>query len=262
MDYTTQSDLSLSKSMQNIKLKIAYDGQAYFGWQKTPAGPSVEKTLQNSLEQILQHTISLQAASRTDKGVHARGQIVNFLTTKSITDLQKFILSLNSLLPTDLRILSAEKMPSTFHPTLNCVAKEYCYYICYDFVQLPEYRPYSWHCPFPLMLGKMTQAISVLIGEHDFSAFCNFKKNVNYTDYIRRVQAIHLEVLNHKRLCIRIKGNHFLYKMVRNIVGTLIYIGKGKLMVEDIPSILQSQDRKMAGVTAPAHGLFLQTVLY
>jgi tRNA pseudouridine38-40 synthase len=248
--------------MQNIKLKIAYEGKSYFGWQKTRLGPSIEETLQKSLEQILQHPILLQAASRTDRGVHARGQIVNFLTNKPLIDFHRFILSLNSLLPPDIRILSADQMSDTFHPTLDCLGKEYRYYICYDSIQLPEHRYFSWHCPYFLDLEKIDQAIPFFIGTHNFAAFCNFKKNARYHNYTRQITDIKMTQIDQKRLCISIQGNHFLYKMVRNIVGTLIYVGKGKLSVKDISLLLQSGDRKMAGITAPAHGLFLETVFY
>ncbi|WP_068468081.1 tRNA pseudouridine(38-40) synthase TruA [Candidatus Protochlamydia phocaeensis] len=248
--------------MQNIKLLIAYDGGHYLGWQKTPMGPSIEATLQQVLEQILQHPISLQAASRTDAGVHALGQVVNFLTSKPPSDFNRFIISLNSLLPKDLVVLSAERAPTTFHPTLDSIGKEYHYFICYGMTQLPHLRHYSWHCHFPLRLAEMRSALPYFIGTHNFAAFCNFKKNAHYTDYTREIQEISLLELEGCRLRFSVRGNHFLYKMVRNLVGTLVYIGKGKIDKEQIPAILSSEKRTEAGITAPAHGLFLHQVFY
>ncbi len=248
--------------MHNIKLVIAYDGRGYLGWQKTRMGPSIEVSLQKVIEHILQHPAHLQAASRTDAGVHAKGQVVNFLTSKSLVNLSQFRISLNSLLPKDIVVLSAELMPISFHPTLDSIGKEYRYYICLGPTQLPQNRFYSWHIPYQLNLQWMRQAIPLLCGKHDFAAFCNFKKNAHYRDYIREVQWLELIEHEDQRLCLRICGNHFLYKMVRNLVGTLVYVGRGKIAVEQLKEILLSECRSQAGVTAPAHGLFLHEVFY
>lgn len=248
--------------MHNIKLVIAYDGTAYLGWQKTRMGPSIEETLQGVIEQIVQHPAPLQAVSRTDAGVHAKGQVVNFLTSKTQLDLNKFCLSLNSLLPKDIVVLQAELAPASFHPTLDCIGKEYHYFICFGPTQLPENRFYSWHVPYNLNLDNMHQALPMLIGTHHFASFCNVKKNAHYTDDIREIRALDLLQIEKQRLCIRVSGNHFLYKMVRNLVGTLVDIGRGKMSPEHLPAILQSKSRPQAGVTAPAHGLFLYRAFY
>lgn len=250
--------------MQNIKLVIAYDGGAYSGWQKTDRQPSIEAVLQAVIEQILQHPASLQAASRTDAGVHAQGQVANFLTshTHAELDLRQFRLSLNQLLPKDLAVLTADWMPTSFHPTLDCIGKEYRYFVCLGPTQLPQHRFYSWHVYQPVEINRVRQAIPHLIGTHNFAAFCNVKKNLRYRDYVREVQLIELLELKGNRLSFRIQGNHFLYKMVRNLVGTLIDIGRGKILLETLPLILTSTQRPQAGVTAPAHGLFLHEVFY
>jgi tRNA pseudouridine38-40 synthase len=248
--------------MANIKIKLAYDGTAYLGWQKTKMGPSIEQTLQEKIEQILQHPVRLQAASRTDAGVHAVGQIINFKTTKESLDLKKLALSLNSLLPKDLCVLEAECVHEDFHATLDCRGKEYHYTVCYGHTQLPMHRLYSWHFPHALNLEEMKKAAKDLVGEHDFAAFCNAKKSETYKDTIRHVKAIEIEEIADQRLLFKISGNHFLYKMVRNLVGTLIHIGCGKLKSQEITSILASGDRRQAGVTAPASGLALRHVFY
>lgn len=248
--------------MLNIKLTLAYDGSAYLGWQKTPMGPSIEAALQRAIEQILQHPAPLQAASRTDAGVHAEGQTVNFFTPKPHLDLGKFQFSLNRLLPQDIAILKAERMPITFHPTIQCIAKEYRYCICLGPIQLPRYRLTSWHVPYRLDLEMMREALGFLTGTHDFGVFCTIKKITHYTDTIRTVQLLEFDEIDRNRLLFRIIGTHFLYKMVRNIVGTLVDIGRGKIPLEQLPLILKSRHRPHAGVTAPAHGLFLHEVFY
>jgi tRNA pseudouridine38-40 synthase len=249
--------------MHNIKLQIAYDGTSYLGWQKTKMGPSIEEALQQVIEQILQHPVSLQAASRTDAGVHAKGQIVNFLTSKIHLDLNKFRLSLNRLLPKDIVVLETEWMPISFHPTLDCIGKEYRYFICFGRTQFPQHRLYSWHVPDLLNLDHMQQALPLLIGRHHFASFCNVKKNASYIDYMREIQLLEMVEIEKNRLCFRIGGDHFLYKMVRNLVGTLVDIGRRKkTSLESLPDILKSGDRTRAGMTAPAHGLFLYEVFY
>lgn len=248
--------------MHNIKLIVAYDGTAYLGWQKTRMGPNIESTLQETIEQIVQHPTPLQAASRTDAGVHAEGQVINFLTSKTHLDLNKLRISLNSLLPKNITVLQTEEMPLSFHPTLDSIGKEYRYFICFGPTQLPYHRFYSWHVPYSLNIQAMQKALPSLVGLHDFSAFCNVKKNAHYSDYIREIQQLDIVELENNRLCFRIRGNHFLYKMVRNIVGTLIYIGRQKLAFNIIPMILQSRYRPEAGMTAPARGLFLHKVYY
>lgn len=248
--------------MKNFALKLAYDGTAYLGWQATKKGPSIEEELKKALETILQCPIRLQATSRTDRGVHAWGQIANFMVEKIELLPAQIHRRLNRLLPQAISVLELWEAPSNFHPTLDCQGKEYHYFICNTPIQLPQYRLYSWHCHHDLDLGLMKEAASLLIGEHDFSAFCNVKKNANYSTMIRKLTKIELVSFSSQRLNIQIAGNHFLYKMVRNLVGTIVYIGNRKLPLNTLQTILTSKDRTLAGVTAPAHGLFLQKVFY
>lgn len=247
--------------MRNIKIKIAYDGSAYLGWQKTKMGPSIEETIESVLSRILQHPITLQAASRTDAGVHAMGQIANFFTDREIP-LAKLKYSLNSLLPRDISIHEMEETADGFHPTLDCKGKEYHYQVCDNKIQLPTERHYTWHYPHTLDLQKIREAIPLLIGQKDFSSFCNTREAAPYPHHIRNVQSIVLE--EYFKGCVRfkIRGNNFLYKMVRNLVGTLVYVGVGKIRSEEIADIVQAKDRTKAGVTAPAHGLCLFKVDY
>jgi tRNA pseudouridine38-40 synthase len=247
--------------MKNIKLLIAYDGTNYLGWQKTSEGPSIEESLERVLEKIFQHKILLQAASRTDAGVHANGQVVNFFSDKEL-NLERLKISLNQLLPSDIAVLECKEEKQSFHPTLDVIQKEYRYFICTGAVQMPSQRFYSWHCPKLNQFSDMCEAAALFIGTKDFSAVCNFRKQQHYETYVREVFGVEIEEFSQKRLMIKIRGKNFLYKMVRNIVGTLAYVGMGKLQLAQISAILSSHNRIQAGITAPAHGLFLHQVEY
>ena len=239
--------------MKNVALTISYDGTPFFGWQRTESGASVEEHLQKALETILQHPVTLQAASRTDRGVHADGQVINFFTSKS-TDSLRF--SLNSLLPKEIRVCRVDTKHEAFHPTLDVTGKEYHYRICLGAVQQPQKRLFSWHVPQKLDLTLMREAARELEGTYDFSAFVT---KVTYADAIRTLEKVRIFEDN-DGLLIVIKGDNFLYKMARTAVGTLVQVGRGKL--ENISKILESRERVEAGVTAPAHGLCLKKVFY
>lgn len=248
--------------MKNIKLTIAYDGTHYLGWQKTGAGRSIEGCLQSALEQVLRSPLTLQAASRTDAGVHAAGQVVNFFCQRDDVDLGKLCHSLNALLDGDIRVLKAEVAHDTFHPTLDCTHKEYHYRICYAKAQYPHERHTAWHYPFPLDIEAMEAAAQHLVGTHDFKAFCNERKNLNYKTTVRTINSITIQREPDQHLTIAINGNNFLYKMVRNIVGTLAYVGAGKMLPGAIPLLLESKKRTEGGITAPPYGLILHTLYY
>lgn len=247
--------------MANIKMTVCYDGTNFLGWQKTIEGPSIQESLEKALSQILQTEVSLEAASRTDAGVHAKGQVVNFTISNRSICLKQLQRSLNALLNHQIKIMHIEQEEDSFHPTLDNIGKEYHYFISTAAVEDPFLRHTSWHFNHLLDLDKMRQAASALIGTKDFSAFCNDRARSSKSP-ICRVDKITIEKLPSSRLCIAIAGNRFLYKMVRNIVGTLAYIGSGKIDAGAMEDILTNKMRQYAGVTAPAHGLFLQQVFY
>lgn len=247
--------------MRNIKLLIAYEGTNYLGWQKTEKGPSIEQAVELALQRILQHSVFLQAASRTDAGVHANGQVVNFFTQNAIKP-SNLRLSLNRLLPKDIRVLEAAEAPASFHPTLDCQEKEYVYDICFGCTQMPKRRRFSWHYPHYLQIGEMKRAAENFLGTHNFEAFCNGRKDAAYASTIRTIREIKLVETSSSTLLIAIRGTNFLYKMVRNIVGTLVYVGAQKMPADSIPAIIDGKDRTCAGITAPAHGLTLSQVFY
>ena len=243
----------------NIKLIVSYDGTPYLGWQEGNDGPTIEKALRQALETVYQEPIALQAASRTDAGVHAHGQVVNFKPSKR-KDLIRLLISLNQLLPKSIRVLSLEEAKDSFHPTLDNTGKEYHYHLHLAPVQSPFRRNISWHIHSPINVELMRKAASLFIGTHDFAALSNvnFPKPKDTTRTLHRIDLI--EDGPHLRL--EIEGNNFLYKMARNIVGTLVYVGMGKLTLEQTRHLLSQKDRTLSGVTAPAYGLTLQTVFY
>lgn len=248
--------------MKNIQLLIAYDGTGFLGWQHTIMGPSIEQSLQSVLEQILQEKITLQAASRTDAGVHAEGQVVNFFTTKSPPSLSKLHKSLNALLPPSIVVLQIEEKNLSFHPTLDNRGKEYHYYICNTPYQKPKHRFTSWHVPLSLDIPLIEESLPIFLGTHDFTPFCNtdgLEKNKNP---ICTLDSISYTQLPEGRLVFSIKGDRFLFRMVRILMGTLIYIGLHKITLPEVKNIFIQKKRSLAGVTAPAHGLHLIQVFY
>jgi tRNA pseudouridine38-40 synthase len=243
--------------MPHYKAIISYIGSSYLGWQKNNAGPSIEESLEKALAQIGGgKTPLIQAASRTDAGVHAHGQVIDFLMGQPVR-----LHNINAVLPQDISMLELEEVSPTFHATLDCTSKEYHYHLCNDAAQLPFYRHTSWHVPSSLCESAMKKAAAHLIGVHDFSAFCNERSKWE-KDTVREIFQIEIIPLGHRRLNITVRGNRFLYKMVRNIVGTLVDVGSGKRSADALPEILQAKSRSLAGVTAPAHGLALHRVFY
>ncbi len=225
-------------------------------------GPSIEDQLEKALEKILQHSVILQAASRTDRGVHAEGQVVNFFTDKKDLDLKKLQKGINACLPDDIVVLKTIRKKKTFHPTLNSKGKEYHYLLCLGPEQLPKYRYTSWHIAKPLNIQAMMEAAKELIGMKDFCALTNRKKNETYENTLREVTNIKITKKRGGRLLIAIQGKDFLYKMVRNIVGLLVACGKGELQVGEVACILESKDRTKSALTAPARGLSLFRIFY
>lgn len=242
----------------NLALHIAYDGSCYLGWQETSSGPSIEGVLKVCLEKILNHPVQLQAASRTDAGVHAKHQVVNFFTNKNL-DIDALSLSLKRLLPADIHLLTIESMPDHFHPTLDCQKKIYSYTLQTSPLS-PFDRHYIWHYPYTIDLALLRSAAGQLIGKWDFKAF-ETTSSSPAKNTVREIYAIDITETAPNRYEIQIQGDHFLYKMVRTIVGTLVQSASQKLLT-DIPTILKSKDRKLAGITAPAHALFLLKTIY
>jgi tRNA pseudouridine38-40 synthase len=249
---------------QQIVLIIAYDGTEYFGWQTTKEGPSVEETLQSVIEKILQEKVSLRAASRTDRGVHAEQQVVDFFTSRPPKDLSKFRTSLNQLLPSTIVCRKVFFPGETdFHPSTSALDKTYRYFITTGPIQLPSLRHTHWHVHFPLEMDLLMQCRDLLIGTKDFRALANHNSEYERGSTIRTI--FEISVHNERPtecLEICITGDAFLYRMARNIVGTLVFCARKKITIADVQHALASGNRTLAGMTAPAHGLSLLRVSY
>lgn len=244
--------------MRRIKLVVSYDGTSYCGWQLQPNGITIEEVLNQALSELLKEQIQVIGASRTDSGVHARGNVAVFDTESRIPG-DKICFALNQRLPEDIRIQSSEEVPLTFHPRkVNCI-KTYEYKILNRKIDLPMQRLYSHFCYFPLDVEKMQKAALYLIGEHDFKSFCTVRTQAEET--VRTIYC--LEVTKDGDLItIRISGSGFLYNMVRIITGTLVKIGMGVYPPEKMEEILEAKDRGAAGPTIPAKGLTLVSLDY
>ncbi len=246
--------------MRNIKMVLAYDGTEYHGWQAQPGQRTVQEVLQSRLQRVLRHPVSLIASGRTDAGVHAAGQVVNFRTTSALTGAQ-LKHSLGNRLAADLAILRIREVPDGFHATRTALSKLYCYRICTDRNGPVAARTqrYVYHHHRPLDVDAIRCAARHFLGTHDFRAMAAL--GAPRLSYERTI--LGCEVVQYGReLHVRIEGTGFLYRQVRNMVGTLLDIGSARRMPDCIPGILESKDRSRAGPTAPAHGLSLEWVRY
>lgn len=244
--------------MRNIRLLVAYQGTHYCGWQSQKDQPTIQDAIEAALEKIVGHRCTLIGSGRTDSGVHALGQVANFKTTSTITT-DALGRALNSLLAADIRILRVAQAPADFHARFDARAKLYRYQIYSGKVLSPFLAPFWHHVPQSLDWGAMLRAARHFVGQHDFSAMAAAATTAQ--DKRRRILQSVLTRRGH-RIVYRIQADGFLHHMVRNIAGTLLDVGFGNLRPADIPAILKSRDRRRAGPTAAARGLFLVAVKY
>lgn len=244
------------------KMTIAYDGTAYSGWQVQPNAISIQQILQGALQTILRvPEITIIGSGRTDAGVHALGQVAHFRYAEEL-NLGRLQLSLNGLIPADIRIKKIELAPSHFHAQYSAIGKEYHYHIHLERVLDPFRRHYSWHLYTPIDKELLLQACQLFVGTHDFTSFANEahagSASRNPVRTIYRVDPIFTE----EGVRIEFHGNGFLYKMVRNIVGAVAEVATGKRSLKEIQEIFAAKDRRRAGLAAPPKGLFLVRVDY
>ncbi len=246
--------------MRRVRLTVAYDGTAYHGFQVQPNGVTVQSTMEEALGRILGEAVRLRAAGRTDAGVHAREQVVDFADAGK-RPLETIVRGGNALLPPDIRILGAEEAAPSFDARRHAKEKAYRYFLYLDPVASPFFARHSWHIERPLDLSAMREALDCVVGEHDFTSFrgqgCTAKTAVRTVFRAELVPGAVPRVP-----AIEIAGSGFLKHMVRNIVGTLADIGRGRYPAARMEEILALRDRRRAGPTAPAHGLFLWAVRY
>ena len=245
--------------MRNIKLLIEYDGTNYLGWQVQPKGSTIQGVLEEKLGLLTGEPIRLFGSGRTDSGVHAFGQVAHF-KTRSQMDIRTIQKALNSLIPSDIVIRKAEEVAEDFHARKHSKSKVYEYRILNRILKSAFHREYAWYIPQELNFSEMKKAGRSLIGEHDFSAFRSVGSPTRTT--VRRVIRAEWKREGEGFICFEIEANGFLKQMVRAIIGTLVEVGQGKMNAVEFRKILESKDRKKAGPTAPAHGLFLREVKY
>ena len=245
--------------MRRIKLTVAYDGTNYCGWQLQPNGVTIEEVLNKALSELLREEIQVIGASRTDSGVHARGNIAVFDTEARIPA-EKICFAVNQRLPEDVRVQKSEEVPLTFHPRkANCV-KTYEYKILNRKIDMPLNRLYCHFCYFDLDVDRMRQAAACLLGEHDFKSFCTVRTQAEET--VRTIYRLDINRDSEDVITMRISGSGFLYNMVRIIAGTLVKIGMGVYPPEKMEEILEEKNRAAAGPTIPARGLTLVSLEY
>jgi len=245
--------------VRHIRLVVEYDGTELCGWQRQANGPTVQGHLEAALGTLLAHEATVIGASRTDAGVHARGQVASFRTARPIP-LHGIRRGLNSLLPRQIAVREATEVPDDFHPRFSATGKHYRYTILARPDRSPRWRDRAWHHPEPLSIEAMAAAAAPLLGEHDFAAFRAAGCTAATTT--RRVDAIELATPDPELLVVDVRGNAFLRNMVRILVGTLAEVGAGRCPPGQVAEILASRDRTRAGITAPAHGLELMEVRY
>jgi tRNA pseudouridine38-40 synthase len=251
--------------MRNILVVMAYDGTDFHGWQRQPEAPTVQGTLEVAIEKIVGERVQVWGSGRTDAGVHALNQVANFKTECRIPteNLKK---ALNDGLPSTIRIKEAREAPQEFHARYDARSKTYRYRILQAPLCSPFLCRFVCHLPYALDRGKMAQAAAQLEGEHDFTSFAGatgFDDDAEPKSAVRKI--FRSRMLWHPRtsmLIYEVRGSGFLHHMVRNIVGTLMEVGRRKLQPEDVARILRAHDRTLAGPTAPAQGLCLVEVEY
>lgn len=244
--------------MRNLLFTLTYDGTAYHGWQVQKNGISVQEVLQDALETVLGARGNVIGCSRTDSGVHANRYYFN-MRTQSSMGCSQLVRALNANLPFDIAVTSCREVDVDFHARYDCISKQYIYKIWNAPVRDPFKNGYSLHYPHLLDTEMLAKEAMAFLGEHDFASFCSAHSKIKST--VRNVSLFNVERVGDD-VCFIIEADGFLYNMVRIMTGTLLKIAQGKIEKGTISDIINSKDRSRAGVTAPAHGLYLNKVKY
>ena len=245
--------------MKNIKIVIEYDGTDYHGWQCQANLPTVQETIEDAIKQITKEKVKITGSGRTDAGVHAMGQVANFLTETQM-DPETLRKALNSTLPRDISIIETQEVPDDFHAQFSSRSKVYEYRIFNRPHRPALQRNRVWHIPEKLDAGKMKEAAAYLEGTHDFSVFATADITVKTT--VRTVKQIHVKKTREGTILVKIEAEGFLKRTVRMITGTLVQTGRGKLSPEGFGQILAEGQKTKNVFTAPPQGLFLKKVIY
>lgn len=244
---------------KKIKLTLSYDGTCYQGWQRQKSAPTIQQVLEEKLGLMTREQVRVTGSGRTDAGVHAEAQVCHF-TTRSEIPLQAFKKGLNSLLPQDILVRRAEIVPFDFHAQFNALSKTYEYRILNTKDPDVFLRRYVWHLPLPLDTDSMQMCLKALVGRHDFSSFRSAGGSA--VSPVRTVLRAQLESDEQGLVRLVFEADGFLRHMVRNIVGTVVAVGTGRISPERFMEIMEAGDRREAGIKAPSKGLFLMSVRY
>jgi len=245
--------------VRHLRLLLEYDGTGLCGWQRQLNGPTVQQHLEEALAQMLGHEVAVSGASRTDAGVHARGQVATFRTERAIP-LDGLRRGLDAILPPAIAVIDADEVDDAFHPRHSATGKHYRYTIWVRRDRSPFWHHRAWHRHGRLDLGAMAEAAQALVGEHDFAAFRAAGCAAKTTR--RRITAIEIGAPDPDRVTLDVRGTAFLRHMVRIMTGTLVEVAHGRRAASEVPEILASCDRTRAGQTAPPQGLELVSVSY
>lgn len=244
--------------MPAYKLTVAYDGTDYCGFQVQPNGPTIQGILMKAAVDLFGEDVTVTGASRTDSGVHSRGQVVVLKAIKAI-EVYKVPLALNMRLPVDIVIVGAEEVAEVWHPRYQTHIKTYSYKIYNGSFHYPQDQRDSYHFYRRLDVQKMQEAGQLLVGTHDFESYSSARKSVE--DTVRTIYKLEITE-NNDMIQLDVTGNGFLYNMVRIIVGTLMEVGYGRRDLDDIRESIAHRDRSLTGKTAPAKGLTLVEIKY
>ncbi len=245
---------------QNIRLILAYDGSRYHGWQRQKNGITIQEVVEEKLAVMCKTPVRLISSGRTDAGVHALNQVCNF-TAPSNLDPDAIEKGLNALLPDDIHVKKAERVPNEFHARYSAISKTYEYRILNGKSPDVFLRHYLWHIRSPLDKNEMEKCLSILKGSHDFTAFKS--SGSSNTNPVRSIYRAEIQCpKKNDILRISIEADGFLRHMVRNIVGTVVEAGHGKMDMNGFREVFESKNRQSAGIKAPAQGLFLVSVHY
>lgn len=245
----------------NYKITIAYDGSPFCGWQIQPNGISIQAKIEETIQIIMRESVHVIGAGRTDAGVHALGQIAHFHCDQEIQSF-RFLESMNGLLPKEIRIKAIDSVPLDFHAQRSAKSKIYHYHLCLNRIQNPFNRLYSYQVYGKINLDLLKEGAQLFVGTHDFTSFANEAHlGAAHANPVRNLYRINV-LPEEEGVRLEFEGDGFLYKMVRNIVGTLLEVARGKRPLEDIERIFEAKDRRKAGIAVPPHGLFLVQVCY
>lgn len=244
--------------MRNLKVMMAYRGTAYHGFQRQENALTVQEVVEKHISKVLNHRAVINGCSRTDTGVHANRYCFSVMTESGISE-RGFVRGVNGELPADISILSCEEAPMDFHARFSCKAKEYVYLIHNSESKNPFAIDLAYHYRRRFNEELVRAAAERFVGTHDFAAFCS--KYDEKQDTVRTIEKFDIEI-NGETIKMLVKGDGFLYNMIRIIVGTLLTVNEGYLEPESIDAIMRSKDRRLAGRTAQAHGLYLNRVFY